>query len=166
MNILSGRSPTSSCCIESVVKLSKLFTRWPPGTPQFFWRQYKERQSSKCNIPTGQWKATVEALYKAPKAPAAAPADDITSTLVNPPQSPLPDLKAQSRSDASEPDIDFLNAVITHEDGTAALKRLTRSKAASVDDIRAEFILNASDIFLDLLVQTFNQVLLVLDQGF
>ena len=49
---------------------------------------------------------------------------------VNPPQSPTPDLKAQSCQDASEPPIDFLNAAITHEDITAALKRLKRNKAA------------------------------------
>ncbi len=40
--------------------------------PQSFWRQYKERQSSKCNIPKEQWKAPFKALYKAPKAPTAA----------------------------------------------------------------------------------------------
>ena len=127
--------------------------------PQSFWRQYKERQSSKCNIPKEQWKASFEALYKAPKAPTAASTDDISAIPVNPPQSPTPDLKAESRIDASEAAIDFLNAVITREDVTAALKRLKRRKAAGVDGIRAEFILDASDILLNPLVQTFNQVL-------
>ncbi len=127
--------------------------------PQSFWRQYKERQSSKCNIPKEQWKASFEALYKAPKAPTAASTDDISAIPVNPPRSPTPNLKAESGPDAPEPAIDFLNAVITHEDVTAALKRLKRSKAAGVDGIRAEFIMDASDILLDPLVQTFNQVL-------
>ena len=61
--------------------------------------------------------------------------------------------------DAEEPAIDFLNAEITHEDVIAALKRLKRNKAAGVDGIRAEFILDASEVLLDPLVQTFNQVL-------
>ncbi len=112
-------------------------------------------------IPKEQWRASFEALYKAPKAPTAASTDDISAIPVNPPQSPTPDLKAESGPDAPEPAIDFLNAVITHEDVTAALKRLKRRKAAGVDHpgIRAEFILDASDILLDPLVQTFNQVL-------
>ncbi len=98
-------------------------------------------------------------LPKAANAPTAASTDDISAIPVNPPQSTTPDLKAESGPDAPEPAIDFLNAVIMHEDVTAALKRLTRRKAAGVDGISAEFILDASDIFLDPLVQTFNQVL-------
>ena len=39
---------------------------------------------------------------------------------------------------------DLLNADITHEEVEAALKRLKRNKAAGVDGIRAEFILDAS----------------------
>ncbi len=64
--------------------------------PQSFWRQYKERQSSKCNIPKEQWKASLEALYKAPKAPAAASADDASAVPVNPSQSPTPDVRADA----------------------------------------------------------------------
>ncbi len=78
--------------------------------PQRFWRQYKERQSPNCNIPKEQWKASYEALYKARKAPTAALTDDIRQTLVNPPQSPTPDLKAESGPDAPEQAIDLLNA--------------------------------------------------------
>ena len=72
----------------------------------------------------------------------------------------MPDLKAQSCQDAPEPPIDFLNAAIMHEDVTAALKRLKRDKAAGIDGIRAEFILDASQILLDPLVQTFNQLIM------
>ena len=42
----------------------------------------------------------------------------------------------------------------------AALERSKRKKAAGVDGIRAEFILDASEVLLDPLVQTFNQVLM------
>ena len=83
---------------------------------------------------------------------------------MNPPQSPTPGLKAEFRPDPSEPAIDFLNAVITHEHVTAELKRLKRKKAAGVYGIRAEFILDASDILLDPLVQNQNQNQ-VLDKG-
>ncbi len=74
--------------------------------PQSLWRQYKERQSSTCNIPKEQWKASFEAFYKAPKKPTAASTDDIGAIPVNPPQSPTPDLNAESRSDTPEPAID------------------------------------------------------------
>ena len=59
----------------------------------------------------------------------------------------------------SEQHIDFLNADITCEEVYAALKRLKRNKAAGVDGIKAEFILDAADLLLTPLVMTFNQVL-------
>ena len=54
---------------------------------------------------------------------------------------------------------DLLNADITHEEVEAALKRLKRNKAAGVDGIRAEFILDAASILLTPLVLTFIQTL-------
>ena len=41
----------------------------------------------------------------------------------------------------------------------AALKRLKRNKAAEVDGIKAEFILDAASSLLTPLVMTFNQIL-------
>ena len=52
-----------------------------------------------------------------------------------------------------------MNADITCEEVYAALKRLKRNKAAGVDGIKAEFILDAADLLLTPLVMTFNQVL-------
>ena len=54
---------------------------------------------------------------------------------------------------------DPLIADITHEEVEAALKRLKRNKAAGVDCIKAEFILDAASILLTPLVMTFNQIL-------
>ena len=129
--------------------------------PRSFWRTYRERQSHKSNIPKEQWKASFQSLYKAPEAsPAARP--EATTSIPNPviaSQSPTPECMACPSHDATEPASDFLNAAITHEDVSAALKRLKRNKAAGVDGIRAEFILDACDVLLDPLVQTFNQVL-------
>lgn len=52
-----------------------------------------------------------------------------------------------------------MNTDITCEDLEAALKRLKRNKAAGVDRVRAEFILDATAILLGSLVQTFNEAL-------
>ena len=57
------------------------------------------------------------------------------------------------------PTSDPLNADNTHEEVEAALKRLKRNKAAGVDGIKAEFILDAASILLTPLVMTFNQIL-------
>ena len=46
-----------------------------------------------------------------------------------------------------------------HEEVEAALKRLKRNKAAGVDGIKAEFILDAADLLVTPLVLTFNQIL-------
>ena len=54
---------------------------------------------------------------------------------------------------------DQLNADIMHEEVEAALKRLKRNKAAGVDGIKAEFILDAADLLVTPLVLTFNQIL-------
>ena len=52
-----------------------------------------------------------------------------------------------------------MNADLTYQDVEAALKRLKRHKAAGVDGINAEFILEASAILMTPLVRTFNQIL-------
>ena len=121
--------------------------------PSSFWRQYNERQSHTCSITREQWKSSFEALYKAPTT--TAPADN----PVKPPQSPIPSPIPDSHHAAQAPAFDFLNADITHDEVEAALKRLKRNKAAGVDGIRAEHILDASEVLLDPLVQTFNQLL-------
>ena len=57
------------------------------------------------------------------------------------------------------PTSDPLNADITYEEVETALNRLKRNRAAGVDGIRAEFILDAASILLTPLVLTFNQIL-------
>lgn len=64
-----------------------------------------------------------------------------------------------SHPSSPTPTSDPLNADITHEEVEAALKRLKRNKAAGVDGIKAEFILDAASILLTPLVMTFNQIL-------
>ena len=73
------------------------------------------------------------------------------------PQTPLPTPAPCHASPASSSD--QLNADITHEEVEAALKRMKRNKAAGVDGIKAEFILDAASILLTLLVMTFNEIL-------
>ena len=78
---------------------------------------------------------------------------------MNPPQPPKPSFPSDGCLEATGPAFDLLNADITQDEVEAALKRLKRNKAAGVDGIRAEFILDAVDMLLGPLVQTFNQVL-------
>ena len=127
--------------------------------PSSFWRRYNERQSHKCNISREQWKNPFEALYKAPEGPPATPMASSSRNPVNPLLSPNPmPISAQSSS-AAPSAFDYLNADIAEQEVEAALKRLKRNKAAGVDSIRAEHILDASELLLKPLVQTFNQVL-------
>ena len=127
--------------------------------PSSFWRRYNERQSHKCNISREQWKNSFEALYKAPEAPPVAPMASPSCTPVNPLLSPNPTPIPAHSDYHAPPAFDFLNADITEEEVEAALKRLKRNKAAGVDGIRAEHILDASELLMNPLVQTFNQVL-------
>ena len=122
--------------------------------PTSLWQHYNERQSHKCNITRQHWKDSFEALYKAPE---ASPAATSTQDPVNPLQSPNPAPIPDSLPDASVPDL--LNADTTQEEVEAALKWLKRTKAAGVDGIRDEYILDACEVLLGPLVQTFNQML-------
>ena len=127
--------------------------------PKAFWRSYKERQTQQNNISRLAWKESFQALYKAPTEACADQRLQAETTPVNPlqPESPSP----MPASQPTSPDTasDLLNADITHEEVEAALKRLKRNKAAGVDGIRAEFILDAASILLTPLVLTFNQIL-------
>ena len=73
------------------------------------------------------------------------------------PESPLPKPAPCHASPA--PSSDQLNADITREEVQAALKRLKRNKAAGVDGIKAEFILDAADLLRTPLVLTSSQIL-------
>ncbi len=135
-------------------KLQQEVCEMASRNPSSFWRQYSERQSHKCSITREQWKTSSEALYRAPTTKASA--DD----PVKPPQlqSPIPAPIPDSPHAAQAPAFDFVNAEITEDEVKAALTRLKRNKAAGVDGIRAEHILDASEVLLDPLVQTFNQL--------
>ena len=78
---------------------------------------------------------------------------------VNPFPSPTSIPNSAQPSSAAPPAFDYLNADIIEQDVEAALKQLKRNKAAGVDGIRAEHILDATELLLKPLVQSFNQVL-------
>ena len=123
--------------------------------PHSFWRAYNRRKQQKSGIPPDQWKSSFDTLYVSrDTASSASDAND----PVNPPQSPNPSFPSDGCL-ATGPAFDLLNADITQDEVEAALKRLKGNKAAGVDGIRAEFILDAVDMLLGPLVQTFNQVL-------
>ncbi len=139
-------------------ELCELASRNPPA----FWRQYNERQAHNCEISPEAWTAAFHSLYKAADTPAEyeeAQQPQIKAIPVSPiqPASPAPSPLASEAT--SQSPADLLNADITYQDVEAALKRLKRHKAAGVDGIKAEFILEASAIFMTPLVRTFNQIL-------
>ena len=124
--------------------------------PQAFWRSYNERQAHKCEIPLQQWKTSFEDLYKAPVSSSGSSQTSSAPNPVNPPQSPdLPSASLHTDTTASS----LLNADITAQEVQDALKRLKRNKAAGVDGIKAEYILDAQDMLLIPLVKAFNQIL-------
>lgn len=137
----------------------KNFCELASRNPRSFWRTYNERQRQKCTIPREQWKTSFETLYKAPEAASASTPARSAENPVNPSQPPDPASPSHSAQDDTEHPFDFLNADINQEEVKAALKRLKRNKAAGVDGVRAEFILDAADLLLNPLVQTFNQLL-------
>ena len=100
-----------------------------------------------------------QTLYQAPAEAHAAQQTNSEPTTVNPiqPQCPLP--KPASHPALPTSTFTPLSADITHEEVEAALKRLKWNKAAGVDGIKAEFIVDAASILLTPLVLTFNQIL-------
>ena len=129
------------------------------GNPKAFWRSYKPRQAQHNTISRLAWKEWFQALYKAPAEACADPQLQAETTLVNPLRLASPSPVPASRPTSSATASDLLNADITHDKVEAALKRLKRNKAAGVDGIRAELILDAASILLTPLVLTFNQIL-------
>lgn len=123
--------------------------------PQAFWRSYNERKAHNCDISVEKWKSSFENLYKAPDSTSSSSPPAPATNPVNSPQSPpIPDPPCADTSASN-----MLNADITQEEVENALKRLKRNKAAGVDGIKAEFILDAQDILLSPLVKVFNRVL-------
>lgn len=124
--------------------------------PEAFWRSYKDQQAQHINISRLAWRESFQALYEAPAEACAdqqPQAETIPVNLLHT-ESPSPMPAPQPISPAMASDL--LNADITHAEVEAALRRLKRNKAAGVDGIRAEFILDAASILLTPLVLTFN----------
>ena len=128
--------------------------------PQAFWKQYKKKESERSDISQQEWKEPFEALYKASETSStSAPQPPAEISTVNPIQTESPSPTPLPPNPSCDQPFDFLNADITREEVSAALKRLQRNKAAGVDGIKAEFILDALEMLLDPLVITFNQAL-------
>ncbi len=129
--------------------------------PCSFWCQYSKRQNHRCRITREQWKSEWQSAFKAlySAQTTKAPADD----LVNPPHSSIPPPIPDNPHAAQALAFDFLTADIRQDKIEAALKRLVsvlkRNEDSSVDGIRAEHILDASELLLNYFVQSFNQLL-------
>ena len=106
---------------------------------QAFWRRYRRRDSVPCAIPNTQWHTAFKALF-GPETPEAG----------------LDRVEYQGQPPGEIPE---LNKHVSPEEVTAAFQRLKRNKAAGLDGIRAEFLLDAHDILLEPLARTFSHML-------
>ena len=104
-----------------------------------FWRQYRQKDKTLGNISNEQWHEAFRGLFgKDVVADPAPPSGDQGL-----PTGLFPEL---------DQDVDVTEVA-------AAFRRLKRNKAAGIDGIKAEFIIDARDILLQPLATTFTQML-------
>ena len=112
--------------------------------PSKFWRKYRKREDAPQGISVDAWHAAFSGLLALePATPPAAP-------IMGAGMSPV-------RGNAS----DRLSEPISTSEVASALKRLRRNKAAGVDGIRAEHLLDAQAMLLEPMTDAFTHLLLV-----
>ena len=84
-------------------KAQRDFCELAARNPRAFWRGYKERQSHQSDISPDSWKASFEALYRAPEATATSPAEAVPVNSFQPAAPP----PVSGPPDATEPACDF-----------------------------------------------------------
>ena len=114
-----------------------------------FWRIFKQRKEVKSNIGAQQWHDAYAALVGNGEG-RQPPSYD--------PSAHLFPLATDTYDDDDEYDVQ-LNADISNEEVAAAFKRLKCHKAAGIDGIKAEFLLDAEDVLMQPLTIAFNQML-------
>ena len=125
--------------------------------PRKFWCRYKQHGNSQGSISAEGFRDAFKALF--------GPEQDSSQGDGAPPQASPPEhggaetgMVTPLHTNDSNVD-EQLHAPITCEEVEDALKRLKRHKAAGLDGIKAEFILDAQDLLLQPLTCTFNQML-------
>ena len=118
-----------------------------------FWRRYRKRDKVLSNVSTQQWFSAFKELF--------GPDMGLASSLEQQGETPGEAGLASSTEEQGQPpgESTELNECVTSEEVTAAFKRLKRHKAAGIDGIKAEFLLDAEDILTEPLAKTFSQML-------
>ena len=112
--------------------------------PSKFWRMYRKREDAPQGISIDAWHAAFSGLL-APEAPATPHAAPIMGAGMR-------QVQGSSSDRLSEP--------ISTSEVASALKRLRRNKAAGVDGIRAEHLLDAQAMLLEPMTDAFTHLLL------
>lgn len=111
--------------------------------PAAFWRHYRPPKTEQKITSTATWHEYCSKLFACPPSRPAAP-----------PLPPLPLTQQQAWATAAA----TLNTPIDSTEVHQALKRLRRNKAAGIDGMRAEFILDAATELTAPLTTTFNSL--------
>lgn len=106
--------------------------------PKSLWKKDESIESERAHVSRQEWKEAFEALYKARETGSALTPQlptgfSTANTIQNESPSPTPG----PPDPHCEQPCDFLNAEISCEGISAALKQLKRDKAAGVDGIKA-----------------------------
>ena len=112
--------------------------------PGKFWRKYRKREDAPTGISTSAWYQAFSSLL-APAAPASIAAAPIMGA----------DTQYNLRST-----FEHLHDSVSTAETARALKRLRRNKAAGIDGIRAEHLLDACQLLLEPMAATFTHLLL------
>ena len=112
--------------------------------PSRFWRKYRKREDAPTGISTSAWYQAFSSLL-APAAPASIAA--------------APIMGADKQHNLGTT-FEHLHDSVSTAETARALKRLRRNKAAGIDGIRAEHLLDACQLLLEPMAATFTHLLL------
>ncbi len=138
---------TKKRCAHEKLQAERL-CRLAKDNPAAFWKAYRVRETATNHITPDGWLDAFKALVGQPSG-----ADDV------PDQPPHQDEAGVGSANPSQCECSDLNADITLDEIAAVVKRLKRNKAAGIDGIKAEFILDAYTILAPHLQRVFNAML-------
>ena len=110
---------------------------------QKFWRRYRKQDKVLGNISPEAWGAAFSDLYNTTAGPEARQGK-----------------QDQPQGEATSPlHTNSMSMPVFTDELTAVFRRLKRNKAAGIDGVKAEFLLDAEDLLLQPLALTFTQML-------
>ncbi len=117
--------------------------------PAAFWKCYRKRETTASHITAEGWLSAFKALV----------GQQFNQGSEDPGHPPPEDHAGVGSANPSACECSELNADITLAEIAAVVKRLKRNKAAGLDGIKAEYIVDAYQILAPYLLRTFNQLL-------